>query len=184
MADAGQSSALTHPQAVTRTFTPENETGSTVSMIEIHEGQRNEVVERKLAEAFTPGSFRADPALRFFLDIIRTCIFYLKNGHEPLLGTSEAGRLLAKVRSRYPDDPRFARRSDSRSASQPVDDETGDSLSIFILFTNHNQCLICGAQKDRTVRVLAHVRSDIEHKPYRCRCDKCKQSPRYVLFLV
>jgi hypothetical protein len=148
------------------------------------QGQRNEVDERKLAAAFLPGSFRLDPALRFFLDLILTCPFYLDDEHEPLLGTPEAEQLLAQVRSMHPEDPRFATRSDPRFTSQPVDNETRDSQSIFMLFTENNLCLICGAQKDRTGRALGHVRFDIGHRPYHCSCEKCEQSSKFVLSLV
>jgi hypothetical protein len=145
---------------------------------------REEIENRNLAEAFMPGSFRVDPALKFFLDLIRTCPFYRDNGHEPLLGTPEAEQLLAQVRSRYPHDPRFTPRSNPGYTLPPVDNETKDSLSIFMIFTYNNQCLLCGAQMIQTGRALGHVRSHLVHRPYYCGCDSCKRYPKYFFFLI
>jgi hypothetical protein len=132
------------------------------------EVQREEMKVRRLVEAFMPGSFRIDPALRFFLDLLRTYPSYRDDGHEPLHGTPESEQPLSQVRSRYPQDPRFAPRSDPGYVPQPVKNETKDSSSTFILFTENNRCLLCGAQSNQTALVLGHVRSHLRHRPYHC----------------
>ena len=140
------------------------------------QGQRSEVDQKKLREAFTPASRNPDPALRLFLDTIFRCSFYEDDRLEPVVGTKEAEQLLAQVRSHFPEDPRFH----PRHLSPAVDSEARDAQSIFMLFTENNQCLICGSQKDRTGRALGHVRSDLGHRPYHCNCEKCAQSAKYV----
>ncbi|KIM30319.1 hypothetical protein M408DRAFT_296787 [Serendipita vermifera MAFF 305830] len=146
------------------------------------QGQRNEVDEEKLANAFLPGSHRPDPALRFFLEAILNSQFYRDDILEPLLGTPDAEYLLGVVRARFPRDLRFSPRATIGHERGVPDNEKRDSQSIYMLFTEGNNCLICGKGTDRAGRALGHVRSDIGHRPYHCHCEKCLQSPKYVLF--
>ena len=177
----------TYPQSipaaagdVTLRAGPSNLGRSTSIPKQKQQGQRNEVDEDKLSRAFTPGSWRDDPALLFFLQLIRNSRFYRDDVHEPLLGTPEAEQILGVVRRQFPQDVRFAPRAEAGYERGMVDNETRESQSIFMLFTENNQCLICGARKDRTGRALGHVRSDIGHRPYHCHCEKCLQSPKCV----
>ncbi|KIM20330.1 hypothetical protein M408DRAFT_30439 [Serendipita vermifera MAFF 305830] len=141
------------------------------------QGQRNEVDEEKLANAFLPGSHRPDPALRLLLHAIISSQFYQDDVLEPLFGTPEAEYLLAVVRARSPRDLRFTPRKTIGNGGEMPDGEKRHSQSIYMLFNEGNNCLICGKGADRAGRALGHFRSDIGHRPYHCHCDKCLQSP-------
>lgn len=140
--------------------------------------ERKKVHKVALANAFTLRSFRHDPALRLLLQVIQNSRFCRNNRHESLLGSRKAKHLLAIVRARFPQDSRFRPRADARSKGLPVDDAMRESQSIFLLFTEHNQCLICGQREDRTGQILEHVRAGIKHRPRHCDCRKCMRSSK------
>ncbi|KAG8851007.1 hypothetical protein FRB91_008571 [Serendipita sp. 411] len=149
------------------------------------QGQRHEVNEEMLGKAFTAKAEYPNPGLRALLEIVRRSPFYMNETMEPMLGTQEAELLLEQVRMIVPNDPRFASRlSENGEPSGLVgggnngsaDNASRDAQSIYMLFTESNQCLICGKQTDRSGRALGHVRSDIGHRPYHCTCEKCASS--------
>ncbi|KAG8835436.1 hypothetical protein FRC17_003335 [Serendipita sp. 399] len=154
------------------------------------QGQRHEVNEAMLSKAFTPHSDYPNPGLRVLLELVRMSPFYLNEQMEPMLGTQDAEYLLEQVRRLVPNDPRFVSRLQEGGDGDPStagtsagisggngdgggDNGARDAQSIYMLFTESNQCLICGKQTDRSGRALGHVRSDIGHRPYHCTCEKC-----------
>jgi hypothetical protein len=171
-------------------------------------GQRAKVNETLLRTAFTNQSKRPDPALRKLLDIVLESQFYYDETLEPMMGTYDAELIFAQVREIAPHDPRFAPKpingvngdpsasgSNMTSSSYAtmgvanglydVNDGTGpqkDAQSIYNLFQENNGCLICcNKQTDRNARALAHIRSDLGHRPYHCTkelmgCRKCSKT--------
>ncbi|KIM30236.1 hypothetical protein M408DRAFT_66750 [Serendipita vermifera MAFF 305830] len=141
-------------------------------LMERLQGQRYEMDETKIDDAF-----RSDVALRSFLQAIFDSRFYQEDLHEPLMGTPEAEHLLGLIREQFPNDMRFASRVRPELALGLPDNEKQGSKSIYMLFIKDNNCLICGSNTDHVGLALAHVRSDIGHRPYHCHCEKCLQSP-------
>ncbi|PVF93768.1 kinase-like protein [Serendipita vermifera] len=151
---------------------------SAPNIIQKQHGQRYEMDIKLLDGALKPGSYHPDPPLRILLELIRQQPFYMNETFEPSLETVEAERLLAVVRQVAPHDPRFApwiTGIDSADAPSTSANELPKN-SIYMLFTENNTCLLCGKQTDRSGRVLGHVRSDLEHRPYQCDCPKCMSS--------
>lgn len=151
--------------------------GASVQRVSSHkarqQGQRHEINQKLLDDAFTSRGFFPDPALRRLFELILCTQFYKDESLEPMLGTPEADALLEQIRLVAPHDARFAPR-DPSTETTPAESADRDTQSIYMLFTENNECLICGKKTDRSGRALGHVRSDINHRPYHCTCDKCR----------
>ncbi|CCA77251.1 hypothetical protein PIIN_11231 [Serendipita indica DSM 11827] len=138
------------------------------------QGQRHEIKPKMLDEAFTPRGFFPDPALRRLFELILSTQFYKDESLEPMLGTPEADAVLEQIRHVAPHDPRFAPGDPSSADTTAAENADRDTQSIYVLFTEKNHCLVCGKKMDQSGRALGHVRSDINHRPYHCTCDKCR----------
>ncbi|CCA77588.1 hypothetical protein PIIN_11565 [Serendipita indica DSM 11827] len=86
--------------------------------------------------------------------------FYKDELLEPVLGTPEADALLEQIRRVALHDPRFAPGDPSSADTTAAENADRDTQSIY--------------KMDQSGRALGHVRSDINHRPYHCTCDKCR----------
>jgi hypothetical protein len=115
-----------------------------------------------------------EPAFRDLLDLVRNSGFYLRDEHEPIIGTEEGDAFLAQ--------------------SDKIQEYLGQSLrsqvrdkSIYHLLIDEKstRCRLCGASKSAPVRVLQCVRAHLDHRPFHCPgigegCKRCTDASKQV----